>query len=240
MLLAAEERNIDMLAITDHADFVPGDSIFDPDAYLKELHSLADRHKRVKLACGVELGIQAERADLCRAFTAGRNFDFVIGSMHRAAELDFYYGEFYKYHTDVEDCWRIYLEEAIRAVKAVQDFDVLGHIDIIRRYGLTRATTLPDRLMPLLDELFVWLIEQNKGIEINTSAIRYGLETFHPYPELLQRYRQLGGEIVTIGSDSHSSSTLGENFSQAVELLKYCGFKRLTWYKNRQPHFADV
>ncbi len=240
MILAAIERQINVLAITDHADFVPGDSIFAPDAYLEGLHSLADRHSGITLVCGVELGIQAERAEQCRAFTASRSFDFVIGSMHRAAELDFYYGVFYKYHTDVEDCWRIYLEEAIKAVKAVQDFDVLGHIDIIRRYGLTRGTTLPDRLLPLLDELFTWLIKHNKGIEINTSGIRYGLESFHPYPELLKRYHHLGGQIVTIGSDSHSSSTLGENFTEAVELLKFCGFDRLTWYKNRQPHFADV
>ncbi|MDD3148583.1 MAG: histidinol-phosphatase HisJ family protein [Candidatus Riflebacteria bacterium] len=240
MLAAAAERQIDILAITDHADFMPGDSIFAPERYLENLHSIAASSRKVKLICGVELGIQAEHADLCRAFVAGHNFDFIIASMHRARELDFYYGEFYKHHGDANECWKIYLEESLKAVRAFEDFDVFGHLDLIRRYGLTRGTKIPAQLGSELDELLSWLIEHNKGIEINTSGIRYGLESFHPYLEILQRYCQMGGQIVTIGSDSHNIETLGENFLPAVEMLKSCGIQRVAWYKNRQPHFADL
>ncbi len=240
LLAAAEKLSIDILAITDHADFASGDSIFDPDSYLDHLRALAKNSRNIKLICGVELGIQAEHADLCRKFVAGRDFDFVIASMHRARELDFYYGEFYKHHANISECWQIYLEESLKAVQTCPDFDIFGHIDIIRRYSLTRGTMIPEELQPQLDALLVWLIEHEKGIEINTSGIRYGLDSFHPHAALLRRYRQLGGSIVTIGSDSHSTATIGENFAAAVDLLKTSGFSQLAWYEKRQVHFADV
>lgn len=240
LLAAAEQKQIDILAITDHADFVPGDSIFDPAVYLKHLRRLATGNARVKLLVGVELGIQAEHADRCRNFIAGHQFDFVIASLHRARELDFYYGEFYREHTSVHECWQIYLEEALKAVKAFSDFDIVGHIDIIRRYSLTKLTLIPDDLLPLLDELLIWLIDNRKGIEINTSGKRYGLDSFHPYPAILRRYRQLGGEIVTIGSDSHGSASLGEGFAEAVDLLKECGFDRLAWFSGRCLQFTSL
>ena len=237
---AALTRGIDVMAITDHADFAQGDSIFDPDVYLTHLHALSGKINGMTLLCGVELGIQAEHAELCRRFVAGRSFDFVIASMHRARELDFYYGEFYKQHSNIEECWKIYLEESLRAIQAFSDFDVFGHIDIIRRYSLTRGTLIPGTLQPQLDALLSWLIEHDKGIEINTSGIRYGLDSFHPHISILRRFRELGGQIVTIGSDSHGSATIGQDFTGAVELLRSCGFQRLAWFKNRQPHFADL
>lgn len=240
LLSAAEQKQIDILTITDHADFVPGDSIFDPATYLTNLRQLASTNTKVRLMAGVELGIQAAHAERCRSFIAGHNFDFIIASMHRALELDFYYGEFYEQHKNVHECWQIYLEESLKAVKAFSDFDIFGHLDIIRRYNLTRGTLIPDELQPALDELLIWLIEHHKGIEINTSGKRYGLESFHPHPVILKRYRQLGGEIVTIGSDSHGSANLGEGFNEAVELLKACGFKRLAWFSQRELHFADL
>ena len=240
MAAAAATQQIDVLAITDHADFAAGDSCFDPKTYLEHLHRVKATCKQLQLICGVELGIQAEHAELCRKFMRGHDFDFVIGSMHRACELDFYCGEFYQKHTNIDDCWQVYLQEALRAVKAYNDFDVFGHLDIIRRYNITKHTLIPEKLLPLLDELLLWLINNGKGIEINTSGLRYGLDSVHPNTALLKRYRQLGGTIVTIGSDSHASTTIGQNFALAVELLKTTGFTKLTWFEKRQPHFADL
>lgn len=240
LIAAAETLQLDILAITDHADFAAGDSCFEPDSYLRHLKSLAAASHRVQVICGVELGIQAEHAELCRSFTAGREFDFIIGSMHRALELDFYAGEFYQRFTTISECWRVYLEESLKAVRAFSDFDVFGHIDIIRRYNITRQTMIPDESKPQLDQLLEWLIANGKGIEINTSGFRYGLDSVHPHTALLKRYRELGGEIVTIGSDSHSTSTIAQNFDHATDLLKSTGFTHFTWYKNRQPHFAEL
>jgi len=237
---AALTRGIDVMAITDHADFAEGDSIFDPDAYLAHLHALSGKINGMTLLCGVELGIQAEHAELCHRFVAGRSFDFVIASMHRARELDFYYGEFYKQHSNIEECWKIYLEESLRAVRAFSDFDVFGHIDIIRRYSLTRGTLIPETLQPQLDALLSWLIEHDKGIEINTSGIRYGLDSFHPHVSILRRFRQLGGRIVSIGSDSHGSASIGAGFFEAIEMLRSEGFTSFATFHRRQVRLHPI
>ncbi|GAB1353102.1 MAG TPA: histidinol-phosphatase HisJ family protein [Candidatus Rifleibacterium sp.] len=240
LIETALNRDIDVMAITDHADFAEGDSIFDPDAYLAHLHALNSKTTGLTLLCGVELGIQAEHAALCRRFVAGRPFDFIIASMHRARELDFYCGEFYKQHSTVEECWRVYLEESLRAVQAFSDFDVFGHIDIIRRYGLTRGTLMPEILQPQLDALLSWLAEHDKGLEINTSGMRYGLDSFHPHVSILRRFRQLGGRIVTIGSDSHTNKDMGADFFTALEMLRSEGFNSLATFHRRQVCFHPV
>lgn len=239
ILAQASARGINVLAITDHADFAIGDSCFVQEPYLAHLRALSNQQSDLTLLCGVELGIQAEHADRCASFISGHAFDFVIGSMHRARELDFYNGEFFK-DLSVDQCWEIYLTETIRAVKVCCNFDVLGHLNIISRYNITRNTNPAPSLAPLLEELFKWLINNGKGIEINTSGLRYGLDSVHPTQELLERFRELGGEIVTIGSDSHNTSTIGQDFTLAVDMLKSCGFKHHAWFKNRRAQFADL
>lgn len=239
IIIQAVARGINVLAITDHADFAIGDSCFVQENYLAHLKPLSDRQSDLTLLCGVELGIQAEHATRCASFINGHDFDFVIGSMHRARELDFYNGEFFR-DLSADQCWEIYLNETIRAVKTCSNFDVIGHLNIISRYNITRNTNPPSALAPLLDELLKWLVSNGKGIEINTSGLRYGLDSVHPTPELIRRFRELGGEIVTIGSDSHNTATLGQDFSLAIDILKSCGFKHHTWFKNRVAQFADL
>lgn len=232
-------KKIEVIAITDHADFAAGDSRFEPTAYLKHLRTLSDRQTAITVLCGVELGIQAEHARQCNNFLNGQNFDFIIGSMHRSNERDFYNGEFFTEKT-AEQCWETYFRETLRAVKACSNFDVMGHVDIIRRYNITRNTLPPAAVLPLVDELFLWLIDNGKGIELNTSGLRYGLDSVHPTKPMLQRYKDLGGKIVTIGSDSHRIENIGENFSLAIDMLKSCGFTHHAWFKNRQVQFAEL
>lgn len=235
----AMAASIEVIAITDHADFAKGDSCFAQAPYLQHLQTLRQQHRELTILCGVELGLQAEHANSCAAFPAGHDFDFVIGSMHRARELDFYNGEFFTSHS-VDQCWEIYLKETLRAVKSCPDFDVLGHLDIIRRYNITRNSQPPASAWPIIEELFAWLVAHNKGIEINTSGLRYGLDSVHPTMPLLQCYKKMGGRIVTIGSDSHNVTTMGQDFDLAVDMLKECGFTHLAWFINRQAKFAEI
>jgi histidinol-phosphatase (PHP family) len=85
-----------------------------------------------------------------------------------------------------------------------------------------------------------WLVSNGRGIEINTSGIRYGLDSFHPLPDILARYRKAGGSIITIGSDSHNLQSLGRDFAAATDLLRSLGFRYHCWYKNREPQFAEL
>ena len=79
-----------------------------------------------------------------------------------------------------------------------------------------------------------------KGIEVNTAGLKYGLGAPNPRPEILQKYRELGGEIITIGSDGHKPEHLAFAFDQIQELLEQCGFRYLTLFRKRKPEFIHI
>lgn len=235
----ARLRGINILAITDHADFAEGDSRFNPSEYIPAINALREEADGITILCGVELGIQAEHAEPCRKFLGEHSFDFIIGSMHRARVMDLYNGEFYEGRT-INECWQIYLEESLKAFELCSNFDVMGHPDIIRRYHLTRNSRMPDECADRLDAMLKWLVANGKGLELNTSGLRYGLDSMHPSDSILRRFHELGGEIVTIGSDSHKAETLAADYDLAVAVLKKNGFKHHAWFKNRVAHFAEL
>lgn len=238
MLKAAENKGIDILTFTDHADFAQGDSCVDPDKYISEIRQLCEKSRQVKLLCGIETGLQFEHREKFAQFMKNREFDFVIGSMHRAGELDFFNGEFYAGRT-AEDCWKIYLEETLKAINSCSDFDVLGHFDIIARYDHLKGKMFPEKLLPELDRVLVWLIKNGKGLEINTSGIFYQLNRCHPEQLILKRYKDLGGKILTIGSDAHREESVGRNLKEGYEAASIVGFTQVAWFEKRKIHFAE-
>ena len=94
--------------------------------------------------------------------------------------------------------------------------------------------------MEVADEIMRSLIAQGKGIELNTAGFKYGLPFAHPHPEILKRYKELGGEIITIGSDAHKPEHIAYDFDRAKEVLEECGFKYYTEFKERKTIFIQV
>ena len=47
-----------------------------------------------------------------------------------------------------------------------------------------------------------------KGIELNTGGFKYGLGHPNPCEDIIKRYKELGGEIITLGSDAHKCESL--------------------------------
>ena len=84
------------------------------------------------------------------------------------------------------------------------------------------------------------LISKGKALECNTAGFKYGLGHLHPYEEILKRYRELGGELLTVGSDGHRPNEVGGYFEQAAEILKSCGFRYYTVYRERNPVFLEL
>lgn len=239
MLRSAENKSINILAITDHADFAKGDSCVEAEAYIKKLRKLAASSNSVKLLCGIETGIQFEHREKFNQFMKNRDFDFVIGSMHRARELDFFNGEFY-FERSAEDCWKTYLEETWKAITSCSNFDVLGHFDIITRYDHLKGQGFPRKFMPLLDKIFSWLIDNDKGIEVNTSGLYYQLDRCHPETVIIERFHDLGGKIVTLGSDAHLAESVGRSMDEGIKTLKNAGFDKLAWFEKRKVQFAEL
>ena len=204
------ERGLSALCFTDHydADYPYEDVCFelDTEAYFAEISGVRDAYEgRLAVGIGVELGLQPQLGPLYRSYVGRYPFDFVIGSTHLMDGKDPYYASFW------EDCApkdgiRRFLEITLENMKAFDDFDVYGHLDYIVRYApLEPKQFFYGDYGDLMDEILRFLISRGKGIEVNTGGYKAGLGCPNPCPEVLRRYRDLGGEIVTMGSDAHAA-----------------------------------
>ena len=116
-----------------------------------------------------------------------------------------------------------------------------GHLDYVVRYGNTKDSEYHyETYRDVLDRILTTLLEMEKGIEINTGAIGYHLKDLNPCTDIIKRYRELGGEIITIGSDAHTPENIARGFDRAAEVLSACGFKYYTTFENRMPEFHRI
>ncbi|MDO9628751.1 MAG: histidinol-phosphatase HisJ family protein [Acholeplasmataceae bacterium] len=240
---AAREKGIEGIMFTDHVDFDYPTPIFDDmidyDLYQKEIERVRAK-ENFKVFMGVEMGYQPHLNQMMSDFLKSYPFDFVICSIHVGDRLDFYNGDFFKGKTQKEAYMRYY-EIVLNAVRSYDDYDVFGHLDYIIRYGgfENRSYLLKD-YADILDQILTTIIKKGKGIEINTSGIRYGLGVLHPGIDLLKRYKELGGKIVTFGSDAHKVYDYYDGFEEAKKMLIEAGFEYITVFQKRIPEFVKI
>ena len=241
----ALQRGLSAICFTEHydADYPYEDVCFelDTEAYQKRISELRSAYEgRMGLGFGVELGLQPHLGELYRSYTAQYPFDFVIGSTHLIDGKDPYYASFWEGCTP-ENGIRRFLEITLENMKAFDDFDVYGHLDYIVRYGPSQNKNYAiNDYMEYIDPILRALIEKGKSLECNTGGFRYGLGHPNPCEEILCHYRKLGGELITVGSDAHSSDYVGYAFERTAELLKACGFRYYTVYHQRKPEFLPL
>lgn len=114
----------------------------------------------------------------------------------------------------------------------------MGHLDYVVRYGKNKEKEYSYKMFAdEIDALLRELIEHGKGLELNMAGLKYGLPFAHPHPDILKRYRELGGEIVTVGADGHRPEHIAWEFDKACDILKGCNFKYYTEFKERKPVF---
>ena len=168
-----------------------------------------------------------------------RNFDFVLGSVHFVNEQDIYYKEFWQGKT-VEQAVQQFLEETLKCVQHHDDYDVLGHLSYIckaRAHPDPKPLYLKDH-REIVDELLKILVQKGKGMEINPSGVdRCG--DFLPREEFFRRFKELGGKIVTIGSDAHNTQRVGQYAGQACEMMKDL-FGYVCTFEGRKPIFHKL
>ncbi len=212
---AAHELGMKEICITDHHDFgsetmCSTNFILDLPAYYKAMKELQARWDgKLKINIGIELGLMARHRDVLEQTVAGWDFDYVIGSSHFIDGYDVYDRRFYEGRPESEP-YRRFFESTLNRVKLFDCFDCLGHLDYVIRYGPNKnANYRPADYLDVVDEILNVLITKGKGLECNTAGFKYGLGHPHPYEELIKRYRELGGEIITVGSDSHKREQTG-------------------------------
>ena len=249
----AVKRNLQVICFTTHLDTGPGRA----DCYVRfngiKVHVLSnewleDYESTIKIAdedydeLQVLLGIEVDLYPGVEQYLPERfhdtDFDLIIGSVHLlddyAISLEDEAFEIFKKQS-LQSMGECYYSLLIDTVETGM-FDVLGHIDIYRRYGeLCYGEKIHTLWKPHITELVKKMKKHKVGFEINTSTWRKGFNEPMPETELIQELVKLGIDNVTLGSDAHSPSELGYGIDRAIQLVKRCGLQDLTIYTERKP-----
>lgn len=241
----AKKQNIDEITFTEHYDIYNGITTnlktLDLDLYINEYLKYKDDSK-VKSNFGIEIGLQPDTLNQIKNIVKKYPFDFIIGSSHITCKKDMSMDKsFFEGYTRNEAYLR-YFNEVLKNIQLYDnEFDVYGHIDYVVRYGgYSQKKIEYEEFKEILDEILINLIKKGKGIEINTSGIRYGLESPHPNIDIIKRYKLLGGKIITVGSDAHKIDDLGKDFDIAYDILEQVGFDEIAVFHNRKPDFVKI
>lgn len=252
MIRQAENLGLERICFTEHYDPLfpcyrdnEPDGLFDLDeeAYLKyanEYKNSLSQNSTTEVCFGIELGMYPKVYGLGKKIIRENNYDFVICSSHTANEIDPYYPIYWEGKTVIEGA-TLYFEEILKNVSSFKDFDVYGHLDYCMRYVKSEPSDRElSNYKEIFEAIFKILIDDGKGIEINSNGLRSPMKDFNPGKEILSLYKEMGGEIITFGSDAHSPENIVYAKKEAEELLKYIGFKYHVNFKNRKPIFINL
>ncbi len=230
------------ICITDHMDFdfPSGEFSIDTDKYVQQILDLREKYKeQIFVGLGVELGLQYHLKDTINAYLKKYPFDFAIGSIHLLHGEDPYTGAIFERVGD-EEAYREYFRETQRILTQAPDIDSFGHLDYIVRYGKRKAEDYSYRkFADEIDAILRTLIDKDIALEVNAAGFRT-LGFTNPHRDVIRRYRELGGEKLTIGSDGHVPEYLGYRFGEFLGLLSSCGFKYYTIFKQRKEIFCTI
>lgn len=236
---------LEEIAITDHLEYdiegMTDNWILDLDRYVKTILEYQEKYKnRLDIKLGVEIGVQPHTREHLESQVNKYPFDFVIASTHAIDRYDLAWGELQKTRNK-EQLQNYYFETVLNNVKNYKNFSVYGHMDFVTRYGGEQYRGLEyKKHQDIIDEILKTLISKGKGIEINTSGYRYKENRFYPCTDVVKRYFELGGEIITIGSDSHIKDYLTMDFDIVYEFLKSIGVKYICGFDKMNPVFKKL
>lgn len=250
------KKGINELCFTDHVDYGIKRDVDDPlgpvylngqpisnvdyPEYYKEYLYLKEKYKdQMTLKFGLEFGIQVHTIPKYNALFKQYPFDFIILSIHQVDDLEFWTGDYQKGRTEKEYYERYY-QELYDVVNLYHDYSVLGHMDLIKRYDDHDSYDSFNNHKEMITQILKIVIKDGKGIEINTSSVRYEIGDLTPSRDILKLYLKLGGTIITIGSDSHQEDHLGAYIEDTKKELKELGFKQYCTYSQMVPEFHDL
>jgi len=233
------------ICFTEHMDMdfpknsIDPDDIFelDTDSYLKYFLEIKEKYSNsgINLLFGVELGLQPHLAATHLQYVHRYPFDFVIGSEHTTNRQDPYYPDYYANRSEYE-AYSEYFQDIADNIDAFSDFDSLGHLDYVVRYGPNRNLEYSySKYSDYIDSILNKLISKNIALEVNTGGFKYNLGEPNPSVDIIRRYKEFGGELITIGSDAHDHSRIGADFDKVYSILSNLGYKYYTIYENRKP-----
>ena len=236
------------ICFTDHHDhdswFCEDNFELDIPAYLKAMKTYQKKYKdRIRINIGIELGLQDHLGAHFERFDEvfRDSFDFVIGSSHFVSCMDPYYPSYWEHHGEREGITS-FLEASLARAKAFYPyFDSFGHLDYVVRYAPHKDYAYSyEAFKDWIDPILQVLIDHGRALECNTGGLKYGLSQPNPSSSILKRYREMGGELITIGSDAHAPEHLGYGFDACQRLLRECGFRWYAVFHGRRPEMIPL
>ncbi len=239
----AVDQGINEIAFTDHLDFGPDDSsgYFRAAEYLVAIERCRERYAgKLVIRAGVEVGEPHLFAEQASAVLASNDFDIVLGSAHYADGLQAAWKEDF-FERPLDRAYQSYFRQVVD-LAAVGEFDVLAHLDLVKRDArkFGKPYDGPRPYADMIRAALRSLVERGKGLELNTSPLRRGQPEPCPSLEILRWYRDLGGEILTLGSDAHTPEAVGSDLDVAADMAKAAGFGRLATFENRQIDWKRI
>lgn len=210
--------------------------------YFSKLDRMQEMYKgKIVIKKGLEFGIQTITTDQYEKLydTYKDQLDFILFSMHQVDNLEFWTQDFQRGRTQKEYNERYY-QEIYDTMKMYKNYSVLAHLDLLSRYD--PAGVYPFELVKdQIAEILKLAIADGKGIEINTSSWKYGLKDTQPSRAILRLYKELGGKIVTIGSDAHNKEFLADHILEAQKILKEeIGIDEICTFDHMIPIFHKI
>ncbi|HLS60070.1 MAG TPA: histidinol-phosphatase HisJ family protein [Virgibacillus sp.] len=242
MVNGAISKGLTEICFTEHIDYEYPDKNFifefNLDEYDKKVKQLQHKYQdQIKIRKGVEIGVQPHLLDRYKTLMDQETFDFVICSMHTTDKKGLHAGDLFTDRT-IDEAYRIYYDELLYCVKNFKQYNILGHLDLVKRYTIDNPST--HHFREIISEIFKVIIPDGKGIELNTSGTRYGLPSGMPSKDILELYRQYGGELITLGSDAHRESELAYEFKESLILLQSIGFKEIATFSQQEPTYHSI
>lgn len=236
---------LDGIAFTDHLDLdYPGSDLtwlIDFKQYFARISALKERYKRkLNVLRAIEVGIQPHVIDESLEIVKSGSFDYVLASVHVIDGLDPYARDYYKERSK-QDAYERYLREIFFMITHYHEFDMVGHFEYIIRYAnyVDNSIRYADH-SGLFDCILKELIRQGRGFEVNTGTYRDPAIPAEYDAGVLGRYRELGGELVCLGSDAHKVGHIGLRFDYFAQIIRDAGFRYTVHYEDRKPVFDKL
>lgn len=240
MVKRAIAVGLDEIAFTEHVDYgVKTVLNCDYEAYFKELEAMRSKYgEQLTIKAGIEFGVQIHTIPLFERVFEQYPFDFVILSNHQVDDKEFWNNQFQEGKTQ-EEYQNAYYEAIYEVVQNYNAYSVLGHLDMIKRYD--SFGDYPDeKILGIVEKILRKIIADGKGIEINTSCFKYGLKDLTPSRDILRLYYQLGGRVLTIGSDTHETTHLADHFEEVKAILREIGFRQFCTFEKMEPVWWEL
>ena len=195
----------------------------------------------ISIKKGLEFGIQSITVDAYEKLYASYqdDLDFVLFSMHQVNNLEFWTQDFQKGKTQKEYNDEYY-KEIYQTMQMFHHYSCLAHLDLMARYDENGIYPFENE-KDIIAEILKYAIRDGKGIEINTSSWKYGLKDTQPSRAILKLYKDLGGKIITVGSDAHETKYLASHIKDAYAILKNeIGINEICTFDHMQPIFHKI